>query len=256
MYAETTSELVARGLSVYSFDWRGQGGSSRPLLDSRKSHVDHFDDYLDDLERFVHLVWQPQSPCYLITHSMGGHLALRFLAERAFNVDGALLCAPMVDIKTRRWQRKIASLMVDGMLALGLAGTSIPGSRSYEPEYRQFNNNPLTSDPERFARLPRLAREKPELTVGGPTFGWVGAAFESMDLLGKPGSVESVDSPITLLVGDADIIIDLEAARNLSRRIGTCRLEIVEGARHEIMQESDPIRSVFWRFVDGMLGDS
>ena len=121
-YAEITGELTDRGFSVFTFDWRGQGLSTRLLPDPMLCHVTSFDDYLDDLHQFVTGIWKSEGQRrYILSHSMGGHLALRYLVEREFSTDGALLCAPMVGIQTRRWPKKVAPLVVEGMMELGLA---------------------------------------------------------------------------------------------------------------------------------------
>ncbi|QSA98453.1 alpha/beta fold hydrolase [Methylococcus sp. EFPC2] len=253
-YEEIIAGLTARGLSVYSFDWRGQGLSDRLLPDRLKGHVASFEDYLSDLRRFVHELWQPQGPHYLIAHSMGGHLALRYCAEWGFRPDGALLCAPMIDLQTRRWPRHVAPLIVGGMLGLGLADSYIPGARPYLPTAREFQGNPLTSDRVRFERFPDLARRRPELLVGGPTFGWVKAAFDSIEVLERPGYVEGIDCPVHILVGDGDLIVDLEAARRISRRLPRGRFTILENARHEIMLEGDTVLDRFWSALDALTG--
>ena len=49
-YSEVIVELNQLGFDVISFDWRGQGGSSRLLPHPQKVYIDSFDDYLEDLE--------------------------------------------------------------------------------------------------------------------------------------------------------------------------------------------------------------
>ena len=39
-YFEVATDLLARGFAVAALDWRGQGGSDRPLRNSRRGHVD------------------------------------------------------------------------------------------------------------------------------------------------------------------------------------------------------------------------
>src|SRR3974390_1592900 len=52
-YFEIASDLLARGFAVAALDWRGQGGSERPLRNARKGHVDDFSHFERDLEAFV-----------------------------------------------------------------------------------------------------------------------------------------------------------------------------------------------------------
>ena len=46
-------ELIARGYSVATVDWRGQGLSDRLLADPRKGHVDDFASFDADLDAFM-----------------------------------------------------------------------------------------------------------------------------------------------------------------------------------------------------------
>ena len=62
-----------------------------------------------------------------------------------------------------------------------------------------------------------------------------------------------MSSPIGILVGDADVIIDLEAARSIARRINDCRFQLLESAKHEIMMENDRLRRQFWEFFETMV---
>jgi lysophospholipase len=52
-YVEVIGELGARGFTVATFDWRGQGGSARLLANPLKAHVRDFAEYDDDLTSFL-----------------------------------------------------------------------------------------------------------------------------------------------------------------------------------------------------------
>ena len=45
-YIETAGDLNRMGFDVYSFDWRGQGLSSRMLPDTQKGYIGTYEDYL------------------------------------------------------------------------------------------------------------------------------------------------------------------------------------------------------------------
>ena len=75
-YRDIIAELIARGIEVFTLDWRGQGLSARPLRDRDKGHVVDFRHYVSDLERFVEEVVRPasQRSLSLLSHSMGGNI--------------------------------------------------------------------------------------------------------------------------------------------------------------------------------------
>lgn len=254
-YREIVEGLTARGLYVYSFDWHGQGLSERFSKGRKKVDVKSFDDYLEDIGLFIREVWcLPEANRYVIAHSTGGHVALRFMAERRLKVDGALLCAPMIDLKTKGWPRRFAPIVVGAAAGLGFAECQIPGERDHLPSVRRFEGNSLTSDPERFRILPGLVKSNPQLERRGATFRWVRSAFASIARLNAPGIAESIAAPVTILIGDDDRIVDAEAAERFARRLPNGRLQLLEGARHEIMMENDAILNRFWGAVDAMTG--
>ena len=83
-YFEVIDELRARGFSVATMDWRGQGGSVRALTNPRKVHIDSFAEYDDDLASLMEQVVAPlaKRPPIALAHSMGGHNLLRVMHAR------------------------------------------------------------------------------------------------------------------------------------------------------------------------------
>ncbi|MFX8715876.1 alpha/beta hydrolase, partial [Acinetobacter baumannii] len=60
-YYETVRDLLVRGFAVATLDWRGQGGSERHR-NSRRGHVNEFDEYGLDLAAFLNQVVLPSCP--------------------------------------------------------------------------------------------------------------------------------------------------------------------------------------------------
>jgi lysophospholipase len=50
----------------------------------------------------------------------------------------------------------------------------------------------------------------------------------------------------------ADKIIDVEQTRRITGRVPGARFAEAPGAYHEILQEADDIRAVFWREFDAL----
>jgi lysophospholipase len=253
-YAEIVQGLVARDLNVYTFDWHGQGLSDRPARNGRRPLVRSFDDYLEDLDLFVREVWQRAKPRhYLVAHSTGGHVALRRMAERGFRMDGAVLCAPMIELDTHPWPRWFAEWLARSAVALGLGECQAPGEAGRLPKVRRFEGNQLTSDPRRFRILPDLVRAHPAFERPGVTYRWLDAAFRSIPALLRPGAAEAIAAPIACLVGSDDRLVQAEALRAFAARLPLGRVVKLKGARHEIMMENDGVLAEFWREVEEMV---
>src|SRR5687768_10683451 len=71
--------MAGSGISVYSFDLRGHG-----LSEGRRGHADRFEVLLQDVDGFrreVDTITGGTLPLFLLGHSMGGLIALRYIEE-------------------------------------------------------------------------------------------------------------------------------------------------------------------------------
>lgn len=255
-YGETIGELNARGWDVYSFDWRGQGLSTRLLPDRHKGHVGDYEEYIGDLDRFLRAVVLPRAvrPVAGLAHSMGAHILLRYLSRRGDLLSRAVLTAPMVDIFTDVLPVPVVRVLTRIAVLLG-------GERAYAPRQgiylppggRRFEKNQRTSDPERYARFHRLIAQNPDLALGGVTFGWLRATFASIDALASPAAAASIRTPLLIVSSGDDRVVPVSAQQTLCAALPDCRFVSVPGARHEILMERDGFRAAFWRAFDGFM---
>lgn len=252
-YAEIIGELQQRGFDVYSFDWRGQGLSSRMLLNRHKGFVKTYDNYISDLAVFVDKIVKPQavSPLIILAHSMGGHIALRYLHEHHGAIERAVLVSPMIDILTPPFPRWFARGIARLADKAGWGQAYAIDSGDYSPEDEKFEGNLLTSDPVRFMDEKRAIKENQGLALGGVTYGWLSATFESIDILAAPGFGKEITIPILMVSAGSDKIVSLDAQQSICARLQQCRSKVIPEARHEILKETDAVRSVFWDEFDG-----
>jgi lysophospholipase len=253
-YLETVNDLLARGFEVMSLDWRGQGGSARILEDPFKGHILEFNQYLMDVQALCSN-WLSSSgaPCYLLAHSMGAHIGLRLLANHPSWFKAAFFCSPMWDLITEpytrwqaRWLAKIACLA-------RMAESYGPDQDAYRFSALEFNGNVLSSDPMRFERNQKILRSQPELEIGGVTFGWLNASFESIQRTHSRGYAEKVQTPMTVCVAEQDQVVDNWATRQLTARLANAKLRQLAGGRHELLQEQAPIREKLWLLFDSLI---
>ena len=249
-YEEVISECMSRGLDVVTFDWRGQGASSRALPDSNKGHIEDFQLYQRDLIRVMAQVVRPlgHRRRLLLAHSMGGHLALHHAKLFPTDFERIALSAPMVDIALGGLSPALRT-MVRTLNRVGAATQYVAGTGPWRggPE---FEGNDLTSDRARFMARISLWNAYPHLAIGGPTYGWVAAALRSIRRLGRRGYLNDLRVPVLMLLGEDDSVVHNGAARRLLSSIERGRVQTLSGARHEVMQERDSIRQEFWRTLD------
>jgi lysophospholipase len=246
-YSETIEELNQKGYNVYSFDWRGQGLSSRMLANRHKGFIDDYDVYLSDLDMFVTKIVKPESvhPLIIIAHSMGGHIALRFMHDHPDVADMAVLTSPMIDIFKSGLSRGFVKLMTKIAIKTGFSHSYAIGSGDYADE--KFKGNDLTSDPVRFADAQKAIAKNPDLALGGVTYGWLSATLKSIDILTQSGFAAKISTPILMVIAGNDKIVSAKAQKKICTMLPNCRLKEISDARHEILKETDTIRSIFWR---------
>jgi lysophospholipase len=254
-YSETVQVLQDRGFGVWTWDWRGQGRSTRGLPDPLKHHVLDFGHYLDDAELILDRHVVPRlggQPLLMLAHSMGGHLGLRLLARRPELFARAAISAPMIDflgggIAVRAFARAVFRA---GCL-LGKTEHFGPGTPARPNLNPTFEGNPLTSCPERFAASAALLRSMPDVHLGGATWGWLRAATQSQAALQR--EVKRITMPTLVAIAGADRLVDSRTIRAFVRRLPQGRALELPGARHELLREHDRHRLPLWAEIDRFL---
>jgi alpha-beta hydrolase superfamily lysophospholipase len=91
-YAHVIDRLAAQGISVWAMDHQGHGQSG-----GNRGHIDRFDQYLKDLKQMIDMA-KNSAPegmkCFLLGHSMGGLMVLRFSEVFPDAVDGVIASSP------------------------------------------------------------------------------------------------------------------------------------------------------------------
>ena len=251
-YGETIRELVSRGLTVFSLDWRGQGLSARMLPNSHKGHVASFSDYLKDLDRFMTRIVAPHCPgdIHMMGHSMGGHLALRYLHDRPGRIKKAVLVCPMLGLFDPKPVAMAVGMLAKTAQKLGYGPCYAPGCGDWKEKDQKFRGNRLTSDEKRFFSFVELIRQNPDLALGGVTYDWLAAALASIDLSFSPAYPESISTPVLMVCGGRDKVVSARAQKAMAARLPNCFHKVVQGAMHELLMESDPFRQKFWALFD------
>ncbi|WP_162937440.1 alpha/beta fold hydrolase [Indioceanicola profundi] len=256
-YGEQAADWTARGFHTVGMDWRGQGGSSRYLDNRHKGHVPDFRIFMDDLDRAIVELLPTGTPQPVIgfAHSMGGHVLLRHVAERAHPFAGVILSAPMLGIRTAPLPEPVARRLAAWMVARGKGGDYALRQTDWIAAEPTFEKNPLTSDPVRFLIGHNCYAADPALAMGGATWGWLDAAFRSMAELFAPGKLEKVEVPVLMMTARADRIVRVDRHERAIRHLKHGRRTIYPLARHELMMETDSIRNAVWMDIDAFLAE-
>lgn len=243
-YLETLEHWHRGGWRVTSADWRGQAGSGRLGLDPLTGHVEDFAVWVADLAA-LWLAWKRDmpGPHVLIAHSMGGHIALRGLAERRVDPDAVVLSAPMLGIAGLKLPLPLLHAVATLMTRIGDRRRPAWKWSERPGEAPERRIHLLTHDAERYADELWWRGERKQLAMGAASWGWVERAYASIRELRRPGVLEAIATPILMLATTADRLVDFAAIDRAVRRLPKGELlRFGPEASHEILREIDPIR--------------
>lgn len=219
-YLELAAGMNDAGFSVFAVDHRGHGQS-----EGRRGHAERFGRFVDDVHRFHRAVVRelPEgTPRFLLGHSMGGLIAIRFLEEHQPELAGAVITSPWLGVAQAvpGWQRALAGVLsrVAPIVPYpsGIDAAALSHDAERVADYR--------NDPEIFSSLTiRLALEAEEAME---------EAFHRKDRIAS-------DLPILFLVAGADSVVDASRSLGLARSLPGDDVTVRElaGYYHEVLQE-------------------
>lgn len=256
-YFETIRDLASRGLAVATLDWRGQGDSDRLIRDRQRGYVGSFRDYTADLEQFFEEIVLPdcRGPYYILAHSAGAVIALLAAPSMVNRVRRMVLIAPFLTLPDLPVSigtlRRVCSLFC--LFGLGrLYAAWGPRPKVTPP----FETNKVTTDPQRYRRNTRIYEEYPQLALGGPTIRWLLAAAKASIAISDPDFMARVQVPLLVIAAGADQVVSTKAVETYARHLRLGSMLMIDGARHEILQEADIYREQFFAAFDAFIPGS
>jgi len=221
-YEELARFFAHRGFAVHAYDHVGHGQSS-----GRRGHVDGFDWYHDDLERFLAFARaeHPGLPLVLLGHSMGGLVVASLAGMRSPDADllvtsGAALA---VGQGVSAFKLLLARLLRRVWPTLAIeAGLDVQGL-SRDPEViRRYQEDPLVHG-------------KASVAFGAAMNEAADHAFECAG---------RVRRPVLVLHGEDDPLCEAEGSRRFHEalphdEVAGSELRIYPGLRHEIFNEPE-----------------
>ena len=257
-YLEALDHWARRGWRVTALDWRGQGGSGRLGGDARTGHVEDFALWVADLAAFWRQwrdegTWDSAGPLVIAAHSMGGHLALRAIAEERIDPAALVLSAPMLGL-VGRMPAAAMHQVARAFAAFGDDRRAAWKWRDDGSDALAWRGKLLTHDAARYADEIWWRRQRPDLVMGPGSWRWLERAYASMRYLSRPGVLERVTIPVFLVASTADRLVSYPAIERAARRMH--RAELVRfgpEAAHEILREADPVRDKALRRIDDFL---
>ncbi len=252
-YGRTAAALSQSGYATLTVDWRGQGMSDRALVDPLVGHVTDFAEYQTDLDvlmSFARAQGLPQ-PLHMLAHSMGGTIGLRALM-RGLPFRTAVFSGPMWGILISPAMRPVATVLSATSTLLGYSHRYVLGTGPaiYVTD-SPFERNTLTTNPDMWDYMRRQALAHPELSLGGPSFGWLHAALTECRALGR---LPSPVLPTLCAMGARERIVDPAPILARMSRWPNGHLRIVQNSEHEVLMERPALRDAFLTDATALFG--
>ncbi len=247
--------LLRRGFNVWAFDWRGQGLSSRMLDERHKGHIDTYETYLKDAHELLQEKILPNiyGPLIVLGQSMGSHLALRYMSDYPGVFDMAILTAPLLDLNTGGYSKNLARIISQVACRLGLGQAFVMGHDIYDPTREPFEGNMLTHNRAAFFHHRLMQKNNPELSVGGVTYQWVDATFQSIDVLMNAEKMSKITAPVMVISAGEEVVVDNSRAAQAAAWLPSGIYKVYPHARHQILSEIPEIMQQFWRDFEGFI---
>ena len=235
-YQQVASLMCARGFAVVAPDHIGHGESP-----GARVMVRSFDDYLPAVDALRSIIDAdyPQTPCFLLGHSMGGLLAARILLDQQQRYQGALLSGPAFAAAEPppaivQWIAKLLAKVAPGLGVMALDASGV----SRDPKVvTAYNNDPLVNH-------------------GKVTAGLAVAIFATMERVMSEAA--AITLPILVCHGGADTMATPEGSEAFVAAISASdkTLKIFPGLFHEIFNEpeGDDIVAAYCDWIEARLG--
>jgi alpha-beta hydrolase superfamily lysophospholipase len=217
-YEHVAQALTDDGYAVFALDHRGHGrsGGSRALIDSLDNAVADVDALVDDAR-----VSQPGIPIFMLGHSMGATIALRYAIEYQHRLDGLILSGPLAALESApaplRLLGNVLSAIAPKTPLIGVDPTFVSRDQAVVDAYVA---DPLVHH----RKLP--ARTLAELAA-------------TIDRL--PETVTAITIPTLIVYGSEDRLCPPAGSQMLAERIAAQdkSIKAYQGLYHEILNEPE-----------------
>lgn len=278
-YQEVIHDFVRNGFSVYGYDHRGHGFSSRLLSGDANAdigHVDTFDHLVDDLERFITLVQARRgsgvhnNTLHILANSMGGTIASLYLSRGTTPVVSSVaMIAPMhrIQLSAPAWLLLASRILWLLMWILPFTSSERIHGGDFATERAKFESKLKLSDNEMSHSMARLRRrwtarsaqwtdargECHDARISGRTVRWLVEAYDASCQSRVP-TASNAQCRQLILQAENDNVVDADGQVEYAHRVnamcaGGCTAFCVAQARHLILHEVDEYRNPALRCI-------
>lgn len=228
------------GLNVFALDNRGHGYSHRHNSAPEVVHIKYFDQYVDDLQKFVKKVIKekaPELPLYLYSHSMGGAISVQHMQKYPGVFSKVILSAPMIKAKTAGIPEPVTKFVTRLFILLGKEKEKVIGYKGFNPD-RTYEESHDTSKA-RFDYYHSKRKLNEKYQTSAPSYRWVNEAVKVAKLNLDPKRNEKITAQVLLCQPEEDSSVFSEMENVFIEQVKNGRLVPFKDCRHEIYNSID-----------------
>ena len=246
--------MVESGYRVYAVDHRGHGRSFRQSHHPNLANIRAFDDYVEDLHRFVSLIVKTETklPLFIYGHSMGGAIAASLIEKYPHEFKKAVLSSPMLKLllPVPEW----ATVFISGLKILtGKGDTFGPGQRPYEG-LEEFEAS-SSSNEARFNYYQKIKAARSEFQISATSFAWIHHSVRAIKKIRSKAACSKVCIPVLILRCREDALIDPAGPDEFAANTPKTVVLDFDECRHEIYNSDDDVLSRYYEEIFRFLAD-
>lgn len=255
-YFEIIRDLNARGYACAIMDWQGQGLSWRYFDDQTRHHSEGFHLDVEDFEAFMGVVEQQEAiqslPKFLLAHSMGSAITLRYMALHHQVFQSAFLIAPMLGLEPRNLIRYGAKMILRAVKSFDFLHKHAPGQGAWSETFYALTMHKISGHKQRRNIQRHLFKTRPELQCGGVTFGWLDEALKTIEILNDSRITGAISTPVVMALAGQEAVVDNAGAYRVAALIPHCKILHYDDAQHQIHRETDTIRNQLLQDIESV----
>ena len=218
-YIHVAKYFYFEGFNVYLYDQRGHGYSGRFTDSSIKIHTDSFERQVEDLSFMVNMAVEglKDNRVYLVAHSMGGLIALRYLELFPDAVSKAVITAPMLKMATP-FPESMSYYIASGACSIGKCSDWVMGQNPDNVKNATYLELKETHNEKLHLDYLKAIEEDPEhRKTWGVTYGWVKDAMDLAYKTRDDAEIKKINTDFLLLTPTDDQFCRCSYAKRILR---------------------------------------